>query len=163
MDFWKNFCAFIKSDIPDYLVKLLIESGFDCPMAIEQINTNSIVQIEQHIEINLRHLLIATVYENEKPFSFRMGHRLILLNLNNQLHNYNLNRRNDKSSCVNHSFMLAELIKTSERNYEKQPNQRRFSETIRCFAAYLYMMCGKSGYEFISANLPLPQPDSIRK
>lgn len=59
------------------------------------------------------------------------------------------------------SNMLCELITNALKNFKKTPNQYRYSEIIKHFSTYVYMMCGRNFYETISRNLPIPAASTV--
>lgn len=140
-------------------MKILVECGFDTASSVEMIDENNIESIEKYVNTNLRHLLHETFYSKEQIFSFRVGHRMLLLSLSQKVQQY----KDSLFKPTAHHPILAELITTSENNYGKEPKQRRYSNKIKYFAAFLYMVGGRYCYELLSKNLPLPQVDTICK
>lgn len=116
----------------------------------------------------------------EKCFRFVPGHRALILQLpkyleenRNKILNYARNHDADGShfEAMVHSIenmpalsnMLKELLINAMKNFEKPQNQNRYSEVVKHFAMYIYMMCGKKCYEILQANLKLPATSTISK
>lgn len=156
--------------MPEILVNILKESGYETSLAIEQLNAENITDLEKFVNDNLCHLLRNSLYEN-KPrnklnvFRFLPGHRTILLHLPSQITEFNHARSSSlmekKWNLSEFSFILKSLIETAQSNTNKNPTVYRYSETIRHFSTYIYLMCGKACYETLSGNLPIPQACTI--
>lgn len=89
--FWFNFENFCKGKVPSCLKKFLLEFGFDSDITIESINSDSIDTLEKHID-QRKSVLKNTVYKNcindNKPFEFKLGHRICLLGLPDRIREY---------------------------------------------------------------------------
>lgn len=58
-------------------------------------------------------------------------------------------------------FVLQEMIKTADMNNDKSKNS--YSDVIRYFSTYVFLLCGRSCYELLHRNLPIPSISTIRK
>lgn len=77
--FWTSFEKYLGNNrIPKSVKKILIASGFDCSLTLQEINENTIKVIETFVNNN-RDLLINTEYSISETFSFLPGHRLLIL------------------------------------------------------------------------------------
>lgn len=93
-------------------------------------------------------------------FAFIPGHRILLLNFSQRPH------QTDSNEAYNHPafpILLQYLIKTALNNHEKSASNARYPELLMDFAIYIYIMAGKSCYEIIAANLPLPSAVTVGK
>lgn len=61
------------------------------------------------------------------------------------------------------SLIMKTFIESAQSNYGRHPNGLRYNDINRYFSTFVYLFCGKSCYETLSANLPIPQVNSIRK
>lgn len=59
------------------------------------------------------------------------------------------------------SILLKEFIQTALTNFEKLPNSKRYSEVIKYFSIYIYILCGRNCYEILSSNLPMPASSTV--
>lgn len=59
--------------------------------------------------------------------------------------------------------ILNKLIKTAEFNELKDKNHATYSDEIRYFATYIFLLCGRSCYEMLRSNLPIPSVKTICK
>lgn len=162
MDFWSKFEYHIRDRVPDFLIKLLKNAGYDTGFSVKLLNNELVDQLESFAnEQNPK---------PEQPVKILPGHRATLLALPSTVENYEKNidesialSRNSISSrthsCedTHFSFILSKLIETAKKNMNKDPNHRRYPQELHYFAMYMYIMCGKSAYEVLSKNIPLPQ------
>lgn len=175
-DFWRNIETFIGEELPPCVLKILDELGYSNSTSISAIQPDDIIDIEQHINQELRFIVDdfdccnSETYQNQKVFRLLPGHRKLILNLKNHLQEMKtseqaacLHQNNQLKPINNFSFLLKTLIETAEQNANKVPTQYRYNEIIRYFAVYIYLQCGKMCYETLCGNLPLPQPSSIRE
>lgn len=70
------------SELPEFIQKILLETGFDTEISLEELEEENVKFIEDFVEEN-RHLLAGTIYEkkNANEFKFLIGHRALLLAL----------------------------------------------------------------------------------
>lgn len=159
---------FTGEQIPKSLIYILSESGFSSTFALKTLNSNTIIKIEKYFEKNYDKLssgLIGSIYEEIRPFEIIPGHCAIILSLPSYVDQVkNSATLSEKQQCpIGLTYLLKTLNGIAEKNAGCDPKARRYDETIQYFATYLYMMCGKSCYETLSANLPIPQANTIRK
>lgn len=151
--------------VPLCVLKILDELGF-----YSNSTSISVIQpddIEQHIKQELCFIVNdfdcynSETYQNQKVFCLLPGHRKLILKLKNHLQEMKTSEQeaclhqNNKLNPINEfSFLLKTLIETAN----KLLTQYQYNKTIRNFAVYIYLQCGKMCYETICGNLPLPQP-----
>lgn len=89
----------LKTDLPNTLQKILVESSFDCEASILGINTEIIKEVESFVNQN-KHILENTEYEavlkNNSIFKFKPGHKSVLNLLPQRLRDYKSNKKSDK-------------------------------------------------------------------
>lgn len=146
--------------IPEILVNILKLAGYDNIISIEHINDHAIEELEEFMSQNVN---LFQSYPNCSKIL--PGHKAILRALPKYAADFKkkLKSSNESSNLFSFSFIMEELIKTAKVNCEKTPNNNKYSEKLRSFAIYIYIMCGKACYEILSHNLPLPKPATIRK
>lgn len=160
----------IGEKIPECLIYILNESGFNTKLTLETLNSEYIKQIEFFFNANyekLCHGLSGSIYENIEPFSIVPGHRALI----ERIPQFIAKIKTDCSSIFiepnrssnQFSYILKLLIETAERNYGRAAKSYRYNEKIQYFATYIYLMCGRACYETLSANMPIPQANTIRK
>lgn len=153
----------LKETIDVDIKKILLECGFDCKLAVSSLDKEGIKEIEQYANED-RSVLKDTSYENMKTFVFKPGHKLSILQLANEAKNILKAKVDGRMEQYNDfSLILKTFIETAQSNYGRHPKGFRYNDINRYFSIFVYLFCGKSCYETLSANLPIPGVDSIRK
>lgn len=150
--------------IPEILINILKQSGFDCRSTLALINLENIAEIEDFTNEN-REVLLGSIYENMIPFKFLPAHRIFIRNLSNyidQLKNHESSIE-QKMNLSQFPYLLKCFIETAQSHASKNVKAFRYTEHIQSFSTYIYMMCGKSCYETLSANLPIPKASTVRR
>lgn len=165
--------------IPMCLKVVLSATGYESLQAIAELNEQKINECEEYIashdqnvvaDLNCCH---SEKYKSQNRFMFLPGHRTILQILPKTVKTI-LSARScnrDTSSLIkssqgrsaSRSVILNELIKTSDTNSQNQKNHAKYSDTIKDFFTYIYLLSGKSCYETLNANLSIPSTKTIRK
>lgn len=160
MDFLEKFQKFLGDRVPNVLIEILRITGFDSDVAVKLLNPERIEELESYLSSLNQHF----DGSNYSPFKRLLpGHRSTLLALPSLVIEYELQTKKiqeSKSSPQNDpefTFIMKELIKTAKDNVNKDYRHRRFSQQLKDFGMYLYMMCGKLSYEILCNNIPLPQ------
>lgn len=150
--------------IPDDIKQILEQSGYETESSLLCINNENIADIETFANEN-RAILQNTSYENTNKFKFKPGHKLIILQLPNQIKllRESQSKNSLQSNKNNFSQILKTFIETAESNFEKQPNGFRYDMINRNFSTFVYLLCGKACYDTLSANLPIPTSHTICK
>lgn len=161
----------IQQTVPLCIKKILFESGYDSELCVENLDEGKLIEVEKFIENSRREILekmtccFSDVYRTKKPFRFVPGHTILILQLPKVIREYketvgNLGE-NQNLECA--STLLNELILASKQNFKKPATHHRYSDIIKYFSTYIYMLCGKNCYEILSHNLPIPKTPSICK
>lgn len=151
----------MKENIPNDIELILQRNGFDSKLALESLDEDLIAEIEQQANDD-RSILTSTSYENVATFKFKPGHRIFLLNLKKQVNLWNETEMVSRDTSL-FSYMLRKFIQSAEENAGAQPKGRRYEKSIQSFSTYIYLMCGKNCHETLSANLPIPQANTVRR
>lgn len=129
-----------------------------------------------------------TFYKEQTEFKFLPGHCDLLISLSkvlsiidsnfkctckcnfvtqNEPECESLNEAFDFVQAVeNHphlSVLLKDMIKTALRNAKYDKNNAQYTNNIRYFATYLYIIGGRSCYEVLYKNFPLPSVSTVCK
>lgn len=172
------------SDIPDCIKIILFQTGYDCEIALECLNEENLLQIEEYANDKLHDVInnlkcahaethLADIMK--KQFKFLPGHRSLILSLPKHIALRRSNSETQPQSVWKQldnicfrmkkepalSNLLREIVKTAITNYQKTANLYRYSDIIQYFAIYIYMLCGRQCYEMISSNLPMPAASTI--
>lgn len=161
-EFWNDFQSFIKHKIPEIIIDILIASGYNDSVSLSGMNQQEIEQIEVFVSDHLHAL--SEQYSNFKPFVFLLGHKKLLITLGKKAEEYKSVHEPSMKKVIdwnlsNATVLMRELIKSMQGN--SNTHRRRYSDTIKDFATYIYMLAGKSAYEVLCNNLPLPQVSTI--
>lgn len=162
-DFWDNFQIFLGIDIPDVIVKILKACGYDNPTQLTGINVQEICEMENFTRDRLSHLLKeSSVYSESTSFSFLPGHKKLIMVLGEKVKKYKPPKNIEQAfNFSDASNIMKQLMKSMQENSHVAPTGRRYTEILKDFASYTYMIGGKSTYELLSANLPMPQVPSV--
>lgn len=152
----------LKGDFPHDLIKILDKCSFDSELSLVSMNTQIISEIEEYVNEDLS-ILSETSYKGIDHFKFKPGHKTFLLRLPDIIEKNKNTHQSAAVKSANFSHILKTFIETAESNFEALPNGRRYNEINRHFSTIIYLMCGKACYETLSANLPIPQANTIRK
>lgn len=157
----------LDEEIPKPLVYILTAAGFDNRIALKNIKPESITGIEDYFNTNFASLtngLIGTCYENMQPFKIIPGHCAFIESLPHYVDKINVTKQPIISQhSSDFTYILKLLIESAENNSHREAKGRRYDQCLKEFATYIYLMCGRSCYETLSANLPLPQANTICK
>lgn len=170
---WCKLENFLGEPLPRCIKHILLSCAFDSLLIIEHLNEEFVKLIECHVSEN-RNILHdleckhSNYYQNQSPFKFLPGHRILLNSLNEHVRRLReYTSQQDHSGSDNNdkhfSTILTELLKTAESNAVMDKNHARYSDTIRFFFTYIYLQCGKGCYETLNRNLPIPSTKTIRK
>lgn len=163
-------------EVPTSLKYVLWKSGYDSIISLKQLSEKTIEELEEFIEKNKNELLQNDHYNyvsaNQK-FAFVPGHKRILINLpmliqeiqsKNALVNTLTHTQDNANESRNvYSVILNELINTATRNHNKSKHAFHYDDIIKYFATYIFLLCGRTCYETLNKNLPIPSTKTICK
>lgn len=173
---------FIGDVIPTSLKILLQSCGYDTLLSLKQITNEKINAMEQFIQIQrdkfVRKLdgindTAAAVYTEQEHFVFLPGHRDILLNfpkhiteMQRSMHSRTTFAMSNESlenneQQVEYSYILTQMINTANKNMYKSMHANQYTEDIKYFSTYIFLLCGRTCYETLYKNLPIPSPKTI--
>lgn len=166
---------YIENTLPPCVKILLKFSAYDSLSVLEELNEQRINEIEEFISECGQNVLNGLScchhdkYKKQTKFKFLPGHRAVLLSLSkifqksNSQQNISLDISQLNHSNGAFSVILNELIQTAQTNTHKFKNNAEYSDIIRYFFTYVYLMSGKSAYETLQKNLPIPSTKTICK
>lgn len=159
---WKKIEEIINEPLPICVKKILTVCAYDTLASPKSVSIDSCVEIENHINLNSRQTIQelncchSDHYKKQSHFKLLPGHRDLIISLSKISL---LSQENSGKSEF--SRMLKEFIHTAIENGER--DCPRYSDTIKWFATYVFLLCGRSCYEVLNHNLPLPSTKTIRK
>lgn len=62
-----------------------------------------------------------------------------------------------------HSPVFNAMVETSVNNAKRDKNHAQYDDVIRYFSTYIYLSAGRSSYEVLNHNLPLPSTKTVCK
>lgn len=148
-------------------------------------NNDRLLQLENYVEKHLSNTVMdlkcthSETYSNilKEKFEFLPGHRKLVLNFKSlflltdtstmsklvmfPMHFENILEELKESAAL--SGLLKEIIESALKNYATAPNNHRYSEFIKYFATYSFLLSGRQSYELLCANLPFPSISTISK
>lgn len=149
-------------------------------MSLLGLNEESLVSVESFAQKSLQHLIKqlncchSEIYRNQTEFQFIPGHKSLILKIPEKLE---LAKKLDSrpvslSALCQHmidrisdmpmtSTLFNEFLKTVVMNENRAKTRFRYTEIIRSFSMYIYMLCGRNCYEILSSNLPIPDSSTI--
>lgn len=176
---WISIENVLNQKIPECVKEILNANGFTSELSLMSINAEVLQNIEDFTNENLEdtiHGLIcchSDTYKSqviEKQFNFLPGHKALILQIAKNL-DENRQKILDKTSSISQidamagipalSNILKEVVVNAMKNFLQPPTQNRYSETMKYFSMYIYMICGKKSYEVLQANLKLPAVSTI--
>lgn len=161
----------MQQTVPPCIKKILFESGYDSELCVKNLDEGKLIEVEKFIEDSRREILdeitccFSDVYKKIKPFRFVPGHKILILELPNVIreNKETVEHPSENQYLEYASTLLNELILASKQNFNKPATLHRYSDIIKYFSTYIYMLCGKNCYEILSHNLPIPKSSSICK
>lgn len=174
--FWSKVEKIIGDVIPNCVKTILTSCGYDTMMALKNISVNSATQIEIHINEQRKTTDIiqkldccnSETYKKQNVFKLLPGHRDFILSLPKLIISHQQCRLNSDESLIQAierhtgvSVILRELVRTAVQNAAR--NKERYSDIVRNFATYIFLLCGRSCYDVLYENLPLPSISTVCK
>lgn len=172
----KSFFPFIKDifidlehllgeKIPERVIWILKATGFDRKYSLREITADCILSIEEFINNNrntISGIPEESIYSKIHPFKLLPGDRRFIVNIPKYIEQID-DTETTKWNLSEFSFILKCLIDTAQENSNRNIKSFRYSKAIQAFSTYLYLMCGRSCYDTLCANLPIPQSSTVGK
>lgn len=119
--FWNKFENFLGDRYPKFLLKILLNCGFDSKVSLQNINSEVVKQIEDYVNKN-RYLLKNTVYEENEPFEFLIGHKVLITSIPENIKNFDAQKekkkKENKTKNIDQDKLEKDLL-TKLNNYAK--------------------------------------------
>lgn len=167
---WNKVEEIICDSVPLCIKLFLNICGFNTFLSLRNITTNTIIEIEDHI--NKHHKMkiqdltccYSEFYQNQLDFKLLPGHRAFLLEISKCLSIKNdRETRNETATSSSSSFsmILRKLIETARKNGMVDKNHHTFDDIIRFFSTNIFLLCGRRCYEVLHRNLPFPSISTV--
>lgn len=181
---WKKLESFIDLLVPLNIKIFLDLSGYDSLLSLKRINEEKIDKIEIYLQNDGRTLAMldendktTSVYKSQNVFNILPGHRNILLALpefiENMFHSIDTVRELEAETATNshnqtsnqtsddYTVILSKLIETANKNKNKSKNAYKYDDIVKNFSTYIFLLCGRTCYETLNKNLPIPSTKTI--
>lgn len=158
-------------EMPSCVKILLNASGYDTLTSLQNVKDANLLKLEDYINQNCSDVVrnldccYSDFYKSQATFKFLPGHATLLEALSKHVIRFY-----DQKCCSTnvqltdkYTLILNELIKTAEKNVLRDVHHADYSNTIRYFATYIFLMCGRSCYEMLRVNLGFPSVRTICK
>lgn len=86
--FWSKFQKYLGTQIPEFILNILIGAGYDNALSLSDLNEDDIVNLEVHVTANPNLISCVNSYDANNPFHFLPGHKKTLLSLSEKCKNY---------------------------------------------------------------------------
>lgn len=172
--FWPKLEKILGESIPKCIQETLTACGYSNLLSLKNISAESIAQINDHVNVYCRDLIQnfscshAEFYKKQHTFQLLPGHRQLIIAMGKAIDQHHKNDESEyetltkaieKNSCF--SVVMKELMKTALRNKQHVKEKAQYSDIVRYFATYIFILCGRSCYTVLCKNLPLPSITSI--
>lgn len=135
-------------NVPNDIIEILTNSGFDNILAMTELGKEDIVAIEK--------------YSGKVLLP---GHQKFIVALGKQAKVYEESlgkvKKESEFDFSATTFIMQELLKTAAQNANVAPARYRYSEVVQWFSTYIFLVGGRSAYEFLASNLPLPSVSTV--
>lgn len=151
---WKIIEEKINETIPKCIKKVLDICGYDTIIA--EIKNDSIANIEKTINdqfastVQTFDCCYSDYYKSQQQFKFLPGHADLLRGISK----VNFTAQNSDFSPTLQSTV-------NDFHREKGNHRAKYSDFNRYFATYIFLKAGRSCYEFLCNNLPLPSVKTV--
>lgn len=162
---WPKLETIIGETVPNCLKKVLTVCGYDTFSSITGIQNESILDIETIVNNNFRATIQSfdcshsDYYKNQAEFKFLPGHSDFLRGISK--YKFTTVQNSVDQSVTEFQPILQGMLDNLHQSTGK--NWAKYSNLIKYFATYVFLKAGRSCYEFLQSNLPLPSSKTICK
>lgn len=168
--------------VPKCIEQILSCCGYSHPLSFEKFANESLSEIEEHMrkssqstikrfDCTLHGCLIAH-YKDQKVFKLLPGHRIFInsmvkcIDLCHQKISHGNTCENLYETIEKHSglsVIMKEMIQAAMKNAQVSKTHAQYSDIMKNFATYVFILSGRSCYEVLNKNLPFPSTSTICK
>lgn len=177
---WQEVEYKTRAKLPPCVKMILTECGLTSLLSINQINESKMVEIENFVDenqgiIEKLECCYADTYKSLKKFRFLPAHRLIIFHLSsctfeadrtvplNYSHEHSDASRSIRNDTTEYSLLLRMLLDSAKENAGIPKTRFRYDKILQLFSTYIFLSCGRSWYETLSSNLPIPSKHTVCK
>lgn len=166
---WQKVESLLGESVPVCIKNVLIFRGYNTLLSLRSISAESIVRIENYMNENVGDIIqrldccYNDSYKEQKTFKFLPGHYDFLLILPKYINDERQSLKQSVENNLGFPVIMEELIYTSLGNKTVDKHSAQYSDVDRNFATYIFILCGRSCYEVLYKNFPLPSISTIRE
>lgn len=170
---WDIFEVFVGEKIPTCIKLVLNLCGFNTYLSLREIKLKDIHGIQECVDKNFSNEILqlscchASFYKSQishEHFKLLPGHEALVLALPKYVEQF---QAEYMKKCIDlkgrYSFVLNELLETAEANKFQSVYRASYSDAVRYFVVYIFLLCGRACYKMLQANLPIPSIPTICK
>lgn len=174
--FWSKVNNIIENSsgqkVPKCIEEILNCCGYNHPLSWENFSCESLAEIEncmrsfnqskiQKFDCSL-HGCPTAHYKDQKLFKLLPGHRTLITAIVKCVDQNHEKNSDELPLATKSSVIMKEFIKSAIEN-ERSANNNTYSDVMRNFATYIFNMSGRSCYNVLYKNLPLPSIATVCK
>lgn len=173
---WEKIETVCKEQLPNCVKNILSWCGYGTMISLQTISSESILQIEKHVNVHCLEMIQqldcchSEFYKQKIIFELLPGHRDLIIALSKIMSDHLIQNsqfvkilsEDIKKQC-DLSTIMKELIQVALANNKISKNHAEYSDIIRYFATYIFLLCGRSCYNVLCQNLPFPSISTVCK
>lgn len=167
---WLKLEEIIRENVPKCVKTFLSACAYDTFLSIQNISCESIHEIERHINtcpevIQTLDCCHSDVYKNQSHFQLLPGHKDFILSMSKYNFGWfkkvGFSRTQNPEQNSTLPVVLQAMIQTTHNNAEICKHHAHYDDLIRYFSTYVFLLSGRSCYEFLRTNLNLPSTKTV--
>lgn len=164
---WLKVEKIIGETVPSCVKLVLTVTGYNTLSSLKSFQSETIPQIEKTFNDNFRLVhkfdcCHSEYYNNLCEFKFLPGHADFLCGISKYFITVqNHENRETVETITEFQPVLKAILDNLHQSTGK--SRVKYSDVLRYFATYVYLKAGRSCYEFLQSNLPLPSSKTICK
>lgn len=159
---WQKIEIKIGETVPKCVKTILDACGFDTLTSISGItdilHIENVVSNQFYSTIQSLNCSHSEYYKKQSPFAFLPGHADFI----RAISKIDFSVQNSQNETLNTAPSTFERMVNDFHN-STDKNRAKYSDFMRYFATYTFLKAGRSCYEFLKSNLPLPSVKTVCK
>lgn len=167
---WIKLEKIIGESVPNCIKTFLSVCAYDSFLSLKNISLESIDEIERYMnrypeKIQSLDCCHSSTYKSQVQFKLLPGHKDFILSISKYKLNLGSAQNVDSADMGNATLpiVLQEMIKTCMQNAGTNKHHVQYNDLIRYFSTYVFLLAGRSCYEFLRSNLELPSTKTVCK
>lgn len=167
---WIKLEKIIGESVPDCVKTFLSACAYDSFLSLQNISLESIEEIERHMnncpeKIESLKCCHSSAYKSQDEFKLLPGHKDFLLSISKYKFNLDSAHKVDSKDTRNATLpvVLRAMVEMCMQNAGTNKHHSQYNDLIRYFSTYVFLLAGRSCYEFLRSNLELPSTKTVCK